>query len=238
MSLIIVKEVFISKIERSEFQFAAWCFSSIVFALLSCGVCDWFAPQAIGSGIPQLKVILSGVNIYQPLLPINLPAKIVGVIFIQLASYGIGLEGPIIHCSAIIAEIIMTIPYFSAFKKNNFIRKQLLSTSAATGIVTTWGTPFGGMIFSMELCSSVFLMSNLYKSFACVMIGAYLYKELEFYKIIQRFPHGDVQSEISESYSHYVILGVLCGYFGTFMISTTVRICNFTRVTNASLFRR
>lgn len=205
---------------------------------MSTGVCDLIAPAAAGSGIPQLKVILSGVNVYEPLLPKTLVAKVLGVIFIQLAGFGIGLEGPIIHCAAIIGEIIMRIPFFSRFKKNNFHRKQLLTCAVASGIVSTWGTPYGGMIFAMELCSSVYLMSNLYKSFVCVMIGACLYRELDSIGIIDRFPKGEIKSDLSEGYAHYAILGILCGYFGSFMIYTTVKICQLQRNTNLMLFKK
>lgn len=201
-------------------------------------MCDKISLAAFGSGIPQLKSILSGVNIHGPLLPKTIIAKILGVMLIQLAGFKIGLESPIIHCSAIIANMVLRTKFFSELRKNSFFRKQILTCSVASGIVSTWGTPYGGMIFSMELTVAVYLVSNLYKSFVSVMVGSFLYNTLQYYNIIGRIPHGKINSEYSDGFGHYIVFGLICGYCGAFMIFSTIKTIEFHKSTSLTAFRK
>jgi len=94
-----------------------WIITGIILALISTAICGFISPAAQGSGIPELKTILSGVAFFQQLLPKTLLAKALGLIAIQAAGFNVGFEGPIIHCSSIIAEMVMSMEYFSEFRK-------------------------------------------------------------------------------------------------------------------------
>lgn len=167
----------IEKLERLDKQFAAWILSSVVLALISTAACGLISVQAQGSGIPELKTMLSGVNFYQYLELKTLLAKLIGLVTIQAAGFHTGFEGPIIHCSAMIANHIIGLEYFKRFSQNTDFKKMQILTSAVTaGVVSTFGTPYGGIVFSIELCSAVYLISNLYKAFVCGAIGSFLFK--------------------------------------------------------------
>jgi len=227
MVVYLVRASFVFKIERTEFAITVWCVSAVLAALSCTYVCDMISPSALGSGIPQLKSILSGVDIHGYLLPKTLVAKILGLMLIQFAGFKMGLEGPIIHCSAIIANMVIKSRYFSEIGDNSFYRRQILTCSAASGIVSTWGTPYGGMIFSMECTSSIYIVSNLYKSFVCVMAGSYLYQSLQHYEIISRIPHGVMHAEFSDGVAHYIVFGIICGYCGVLVTFITVKVLEF-----------
>jgi len=170
-------------------------------------------------------------DIHGHLLPRTLVAKILGLMLVQLAGFKVGLEGPIIHCSAIIASMVIRSGFFAEIGDNSYYRRQILTCSAASGIVSTWGTPYGGMIFSMECTSSIYIVSNLYKSFVCVMVGSFLYQALQHFEIIGRIPHGTMHTEFSSGLAHYMVFGILCGYCGVFMIFTTIKTIEFHSTT-------
>jgi H+/Cl- antiporter ClcA len=58
----------------------------------------------------------------------------------------------------------------------------MLTTGVASGVVSSLGTPYGSIVYSIELCSSVYLLSNLYKAFVCGSIGNLLYKYFHSFK--------------------------------------------------------
>ena len=83
--------------------------------------------------------------------------KIVGLITAQAAGFFIGFEGPIIHLSTMVAENLLQLPVYRVLRKNNMTRKTMVNTAIAAGVVSTFGTPFGGVVFSIELCTAVYL---------------------------------------------------------------------------------
>jgi chloride channel 2 len=106
---------FIRGYERFDLQIGLWVITSIVLALLSTFICDMISVYAQGSGVPEVKTILSGINFYKYLSLETLVAKVLGMITIQAAGFLIGFQGPIIHCSAIIANSLMKVKYFKEF---------------------------------------------------------------------------------------------------------------------------
>jgi H+/Cl- antiporter ClcA len=77
-----VRVKLIIDIERLDKQFAAWVGTCVVLALSATAVCGVFSVEAQGSGIAELKTILSGVRMYKPLEPKTLVAKVLGLLFI------------------------------------------------------------------------------------------------------------------------------------------------------------
>jgi len=43
----------------------------------------------------------------------------------------------------------------------------MIAVAVAAGVVATFGAPFGGIIFSIEVTATYYMISNLWKSFVC-----------------------------------------------------------------------
>ena len=114
----------VRKFERFDIQIALWVVSSVVLALLSTLACDLISVYAQGSGIPEVKTILSGINFYKYLELKTFFAKIIGMILIQSAGFLIGFQGPVIHCSCIIADNILRLSYFKDFREVDHIHQE------------------------------------------------------------------------------------------------------------------
>lgn len=205
--------------ERFDLQIGLWVATSIFFALLSTMACGWIAPTAQGSGVPEVKTILAGINYFGYLTPRTLVAKFIGMATIQAAGFSIGFQGPMIHISAIIADQVVRFPFFREFFYNGFIRRQLLTASVACGVVCTFGTPYGGILLSVELCSSVFLVSNLFKTFFCGTVAYLVFQYItENYGFFGSYIKEPLQNKNMDSIFWFIVLGVICGGLGSLLV--------------------
>ncbi|KFM68104.1 Chloride channel protein 2, partial [Stegodyphus mimosarum] len=74
--------------------------------LFSAGFVHITAPQAIGSGIPEMKTILRGVVLKEYLSFRTLISKVIGLTCTLGSGMPLGKEGPFVHISSILATIL------------------------------------------------------------------------------------------------------------------------------------
>lgn len=84
----------------------------VLLGNISVFVCQTISPKAVGSGVPQVKTVLSGVRIYRFLEMKVLFAKLIALVFSAASGVGTGIEGPLIHMSAAISYNLSKINYF------------------------------------------------------------------------------------------------------------------------------
>ena len=84
----------------------------VFWGLLGVAVCQILAPKAVGSGVPQVKTVLSGIKIYKFLEFKLLIAKIIGLVCSATAGVGTGREGPFIHMAAMYAYNLSQLKIF------------------------------------------------------------------------------------------------------------------------------
>ena len=78
----------------------------ICLVLFSAGFVHVVAPQAIGSGIPEMKTILRGVVLKEYLTAKTLVAKMVGLTATLGSGMPLGKEGPFVHIASIVATLL------------------------------------------------------------------------------------------------------------------------------------
>eukprot|EP01132_Coremiostelium_polycephalum_P004041 gene4041-5058_t len=136
---------------------------SVALAFISVCCISFISPYAVGSGIPEMKSILSGINLSRVLGWKTLVSKLLGMVCATAAGLTIGRTGPFMHASAIIAQQMMQLNYFSNIKKNMIVRYQMLICALASGVVANFGAPIGGLLFSIEVTATNCLFGNLWK---------------------------------------------------------------------------
>jgi len=144
---------------------------SVVFCVLSALVVVLVSPYSVGSGIPEMKSILSGINVPQYLSAETMVAKILSLVTAFAGGLSIGKEGPLVHISACIAEQVLRVPLWKKIAHNQSLRFQIISAACAVGVSTSFGAPVGGVLFSVEVTSTYYLVENLWKAFWCAMCG-------------------------------------------------------------------
>lgn len=139
--------------------YVLWILFSIGFTMIAAAVGQFISRDAEGSGIPELKSILAGVNIYKYLSFQTLIGKTIGLfcglmagrVLSLISGLSIGKEGPFVHLAAGVANKLAKIKIFKKIDNNQAVKKQMLAAAVAAGVASTFGAPMGGILFYLTL---------------------------------------------------------------------------------------
>ncbi|KAL9631883.1 MAG: hypothetical protein Q9204_004027, partial [Flavoplaca sp. TL-2023a] len=169
---------------------------------------------AAGSGIPEIKTILSGFVIPHFLDLKVLVIKAIGAVFAVATGMCLGKEGPFVHIATCVAYLVGML--FPKYNENGRKMRELLSAGCSAGLSVAFGAPIGGVLFSYEEISTYFPRKVLWRAFLCSLFAAMVLKALN--------PTGtgklvlfETNYGISYSPVHYlvfVLLGIAGGLFG------------------------
>lgn len=125
--------------------------------------------SAAGSGVAEVKVILSGFVLHGYLGVRTLVIKTIALILSVASGLSLGKEGPYVHIATCIGNIACRI--FSKYSNNDGKRREILSASAASGVAVAFGAPIGGVLFSLEEVSYYFPSKTLFRTFFCCIVS-------------------------------------------------------------------
>ncbi|KAF5394360.1 H(+)/Cl(-) exchange transporter 7 [Paragonimus heterotremus] len=136
----------------------AWCGINVFLTGLAATVVAFFAPIAAGSGIPQVKCYLNGLNLPRLMRCLTMLVKGVGLVFAVSGGLAVGKEGPMIHIGSVIAAGISQgrITFcnwsfrFLRFFRNDPQKRDFVGAGAAAGVAAAFGAPVGGLLFTLE----------------------------------------------------------------------------------------
>ncbi|KAM9998482.1 hypothetical protein ACTFIY_008150 [Dictyostelium cf. discoideum] len=205
---------------------------SVFFALISVCCISFISPYAVGSGIPEMKSIMSGINLSRVLGFKTLVSKIVGMVCASAAGLTIGRTGPFMHASAIISQMLMNLKVFGAIKKNQIVRYQMLICALTSGVVANFGAPIGGLLFAIEVTATTAVMGNLWKGFLCATTTAII-----FFLSRSTFSKGNFHSVyefefVPKEYGvadliTFVGIGIITGLIGAFFVFIYEKLVRF-----------
>lgn len=87
-------------------QYLAWVTYPMILVMFASLFCHLVSPQAIGSGIPELKTILRGVVLKEYLTLKAFIAKVIGLTAGLGSGMPVGKEGPFVHIASICAAVL------------------------------------------------------------------------------------------------------------------------------------
>ena len=125
--------------------------------------------SAAGSGVAEVKVILSGFVLHGYLGVRTLVVKTLGLILSVASGLSLGKEGPYVHIATCIGNIACRL--FSKYNRNDAKRREVLSASSAGGVGVAFGAPIGGVLFSLEEVSYYFPPKTLFRTFFCCIVS-------------------------------------------------------------------
>ncbi|CAH1972130.1 unnamed protein product [Acanthoscelides obtectus] len=126
-------------------QYASWVALPVCLVLFSAGFVQLVAPQAIGSGIPEMKTILRGVALKEYLTFRTLIAKIVGLTAVLGSGMPLGKEGPFVHIASISATLLSKlVTGFQGIYENESRTTEMLAAACACGVASCFAAPVGG----------------------------------------------------------------------------------------------
>ena len=176
---------------------------------------------AAGSGVAEVKVILSGFVLHGYLGLTTLVCKTFGLILSVASGLSLGKEGPYVHIAACIGNIASR--FFNKYRSNDGKRREVLSASAAAGVAVAFGAPIGGVLFSLEEVSYYFPPKTLFRTFWCCIVAALSLRFLDPYgtgKIVLFEVRYMIDWKFFEVIA-FILLGILGGLLGALFIKAS-----------------
>ncbi|KAF8633290.1 hypothetical protein AX17_004465 [Amanita inopinata Kibby_2008] len=178
---------------------------------------------AAGSGIPEIKTILSGFVIHGYLGGRTLFTKSVGLALSVGSGLSLGKEGPFVHIASCIGNIVSR--FSSKYENNEAKRREILSAACAAGVAVAFGAPIGGTLFSLEEVSYFFPPKVMWRSFFCAMIAAITLKMLDPFGTGKLVLFQVTYDKDWHAYEllPFVLLGLFGGVYGAYFSKLNYR---------------
>ncbi|XP_035210904.1 H(+)/Cl(-) exchange transporter 3-like isoform X3 [Stegodyphus dumicola] len=210
-------------------EFIMYILWSLLFASLAVLLVKTFAPYACGSGIPEIKTILSGFIIRGYLGKWTLTIKSVCMMLAVAAGLSLGKEGPLVHVACCIGNIFSYL--FPKYGKNEAKKREILSAASAAGVSVAFGAPIGGVLFSLEEVSYYFPLKTLWRSFFCALVAAFVLRSINPFgnDHLVMFYVEKTRPWIFFELVPFVLLGILGGIVGSIFIKGNIRWCKFRK---------
>lgn len=196
---------------RGQFQDPAQAYGvavglSALAALTAAALVRWVAPEAAGSGIPEVEGAMQGVR------PLRwkrvLVTKFTGGLLALASGLVLGREGPTIHMGAAIAQALSL-----GHGRSTADRVGLLGAGAAAGLAAAFNAPLAAVLFIREETSRQFPFS--YRTYMAVILAA-LCSSLVTGAIIGPGPILNIAADALPGWTFplFVALGALLGGLG------------------------
>ncbi|KAI3358908.1 hypothetical protein L3Q82_015301, partial [Scortum barcoo] len=222
-------------------QYLAWVSYPLMFILFSSLFCHLVAPQAIGSGIPELKTILRGVVLKEYLTLKAFIAKVIGLTAALGSGMPVGKEGPFVHIASICAAVLSRfMSFFSGVYQNPYCYTDILTVGCAVGVGCCFGTPLGGVLFSIEVTSTYFAVRNYWRGYFAATFSAFIFRVLSVFNkdavtitaLFRTNFRMDFPFDLQELPA-FAIIGISCGFLGAFFVYLNRQVVLFMRRQNA-----
>ncbi|KAI1726742.1 voltage gated chloride channel domain-containing protein [Ditylenchus destructor] len=221
--------------------FVSWVAYLVVFVTAAALVCRYVAVQAIGSGIPEVKVIMNGFMLENYLSFRTLVAKVLSLTLTLGSGLPVGKEGPFVHMGAIVGTLLskMTKAWQSnAFFSNEGREMEILSSGCSVGIACTFSSPAGAVLYGIESTHKYFAVKNYWRAFFATTCSALIFR---FANAVVIPPHiaGTITAYYQTSFPNevflieeipvFILVGLLSGLFGALFVLVHRRITYFRK---------
>ncbi|ETV95009.1 hypothetical protein, variant 1 [Aphanomyces invadans] len=147
--------------EDSLASYLVWVVWTVVCGVLASSCGYFISTNSDGSGIPQMKALLAGqLGSSNVLSYATLVARCTGTVLSNASGLSVGKEGPFLHIVSIMADKLSSLAIFRPTADNfTYIR-----AGVACGVTAVFGSPLGGVLFSIEVTSQYYAIKNLWQS--------------------------------------------------------------------------
>jgi chloride channel 3/4/5 len=188
-----------------------------------------YAPYAAGSGISEIKCIIAGFVMKGFLGFWTLVIKSVALPLAIGSGLSVGKEGPSVHYAVCTGNVISRL--FEKYKRNASKMREILSACAAAGVAVAFGSPIGGVLFSLEEMSSYFPLKTLWRSYFCALVATAVLAAMNPFRTGQLVMF-QVKYDRSWHFFEvvfYVIIGIFGGLYGALVMKWNLRVQAFRK---------
>uniref|UniRef100_A0A8B9BLQ0 Chloride voltage-gated channel 1 n=1 Tax=Anser brachyrhynchus TaxID=132585 RepID=A0A8B9BLQ0_9AVES len=207
-------------------QYLAWVTYPLVLILFAAIFCHLVSPQAVGSGIPELKTIMRGVVLKEYLTLKAFVAKVVGLTAGLGSGLPVGKEGPFVHIASICAAVLSKfMSIFCGVYEQPYYYTDVLTVGCAVGVGCCFGTPLGGVLFSIEVTSTYFAVRNYWRGFFAATFSAFIFRVLAVWNkdavtitaLFRTNFRMDFPFDLQELPA-FAVIGICSGFLGAFFV--------------------
>ncbi|XP_049680330.1 chloride channel protein 1 [Accipiter gentilis] len=207
-------------------QYLAWVTYPLVLILFAAIFCHLVSPQAVGSGIPELKTIMRGVVLKEYLTLKAFVAKVVALTAGLGSGMPVGKEGPFVHIASICAAVLSKfMSIFCGVYENVHRQFDLLVPACAVGVGCCFGAPLGGVLFSIEVTSTYFAVRNYWRGFFAATFSAFIFRVLAVWNkdadtitaLFRTNFRMDFPFDLQELPA-FAVIGICSGFLGAFFV--------------------
>lgn len=197
------------------------------------GVVQLFAPNARGSGIPQVMAAIDlATPKYEHKIDKLLNLKIIGIkilssLLMVLGGGAVGREGPTIQVAGSVFRLVNKIIPDSWPKLS---RQSFILTGAAAGLAAAFNTPLGGVVFAMEELAKIHVRFFRTALFSAVIIAGLTAQGLLGPYLYLGYPEvGNLKFSI---FTGVIISATLSGMLGAYMSRIIIKIMRWKKTFN------
>ncbi|KAM0014489.1 putative CBS domain, chloride channel, voltage gated, chloride channel, core [Helianthus debilis subsp. tardiflorus] len=229
--------------------FIVYTLFNLALVFSSVYIVTQFAPAAAGSGIPEIKGYLNGIDTRGILLFRTLIGKISGSIGSVGGGLALGKEGPLVHTGACIASLLgqggstkyhLSSRWLQIFKSDRD-RRDLVTCGCAAGVAAAFRAPVGGVLFALEEVTSWWRSQLMWRVFFTSAVVAVVVRTAMGWCKSGKCGHfgsgGFIIWDVSDGQEDYsfaellpmAIIGVIGGLLGALFNQLTLYITHWRR---------
>ena len=205
---------------------------SVFFAFCASILVKRYATYAKHSGIPEIKTVLGGFVIRRFMGFWTLIVKSLGLCLAVASGLWLGKEGPLVHVTCCCANLLMHLS--PSLNDNEARKREVWSAAAAAGISVAFGSPIGGVLFSLEQLSYYFPDKTMWQSFVCAMVAAVTLQAFNPFRTGKLVLYQVTYSSGWHGFEivPFAILGVMGGLYGGVFIKLNMRIAKWRKASS------
>lgn len=196
---------------------------AVLLAFISAFLVKHYALYAAGSGISEIKCIIAGFVMQGFLGFWTFLIKSICLPFSIASGLSVGKEGPSVHYAVCAGNIVSR--YFDKYKRNASKTREILTASAAAGVAVAFGSPIGGVLFSLEEMASYFPLKTLWRSYFCALVATAVLAGMNPFRTGQLVMFSVKYDRDWHFFEiiFFIFLGVFGGLYGAFVIKWNLR---------------
>lgn len=141
----------------------------------------------------------------------------------------VGKEGPSVHYAVCVGNVISR--FFSKYKKSASKTREILTATAGAGVAVAFGSPIGGVLFSLEEMASHYPLKTLWRSYFCALVATAVLSAVNPFRTGQLVMFSVKYDRDWHFFEvvFYVILGIFGGLYGAFVIKYNLMAQSFRK---------
>ncbi|KAG2420053.1 hypothetical protein HFD88_004851 [Aspergillus terreus] len=210
-------------------NYVVYIFFAIIFAFIAARLVKSFAPYAAGSGISEIKCIIAGFVMKGFLGAWTLLIKSIALPLAIASGLSVGKEGPSVHFAVCAGNVISR--FFSKYKQNASKTREVLTATAAAGVAVAFGSPIGGVLFSLEEVASYFPLKTLWRSYFCALVATAVLAAMNPFRTGQLVMFQVRYDRTWHAFEliFFVLIGIFGGLYGALVIKWNLRVQAFRK---------